>query len=268
MKRQNVFFAMISKAPGRKHFFIFHFSFFIKTSLAVATLLILSQIVSAQKPFAIVELFTSEGCSSCPPADNLLSSIKEQAEKSHENIITLAYHVDYWNKLGWKDPYGKYQYTVRQENYSRVLAEKEMFTPEAVVNGKLSCIGSRREELDANIKKGLSGVPKISVTIKKDSVIRDSVFLSYTISAQDADFVLRIALTEDGLSSNVTAGENNGKVLKHDSVVRLFNSVDKPGNSGNVIMPYNVFPGKGKRHIVAFVQRKKSMEIVGIDRID
>ena len=90
---------------------------------------------NAQKPFAVVELFTSEGCSSCPPADILLSKTGIKSEKNGDNVFFLAYHVDYWNKGGWKDPFSKYQYTLRQENYSRVLPEKEMYTPQAIING-------------------------------------------------------------------------------------------------------------------------------------
>jgi hypothetical protein len=116
----------------------------------------------SQKPFALVELFTSEGCSSCPPADELLSSVKNNALKNGQNIITLSYHVDYWNKLGWKDPYSKHQYTVRQENYSRVIPGKEMYTPQAIVNGEYAFVGSNKTAMKENIEKGLRKNPGLT----------------------------------------------------------------------------------------------------------
>ena len=97
----------------------------------------------AQKNFVVVELFTSEGCSSCPPADELLTKIAKQSEAANQNVIPLAFHVDYWNSGGWKDPFSKFQFTTRQENYSRILAEKEVYTPQAVINGKFSFTGSK-----------------------------------------------------------------------------------------------------------------------------
>jgi hypothetical protein len=220
---------------------------------------------NAQKPFAVVELFTSEGCSSCPAADNLLTTIATDAAKSDQNIITLSYHVDYWNRLGWKDPYSKYQYTIRQENYSRVLPGKEVFTPQAVVNGKSSCIGSRKDELKEKINEELLLKPKVALTLNKDSIVNDTLYISYTMSAEDPDFVLRLALTEDDLSSVVSKGENSGKTLKHTSVVRTFFSVDKPVKNGNELLPVKVFSGKGRKHLIAFVQRKKTMQIVAAE---
>lgn len=234
----------------------------------LALILLFNLSVHAQQPFAIVELFTSEGCSSCPAADNLLGEIKTNAEKSGQNIITLAYHVDYWNKLGWKDPYSKYQYTIRQENYSRVLADKELFTPQAVINGKLSCTGSRKEELLGKITTELKTSSGIFLEIKKDSLRNDTLFLSYKLQKENPDYVLRLALTEDGLSGKVSTGENSGKTLFHESVVRSLFSVNIPLQKGQTKIFSNVFTGKGKRHLIAFLQLKKDMRIVAAQKVD
>lgn len=215
-----------------------------------------------QQPFAIVELFTSEGCSSCPPADELFDKVNAAAIKEGKNIFMLAYHVDYWNRLGWKDPYSKLQFTQRQENYSRVLPEKEMYTPQAVINGKASCIGSKKDLLNENINSAFNDQPKESVIIQRDSLRNDTLYLSYKISNTNRDYVLRIAFTESGLISNVTKGENAGKQLKHDCVVRSFTSYEIPSVTGNVKIPANVFSGKTSRKIIAFIQRKKDMYIV------
>ncbi len=103
------------------------------------------QSIQAQQPFAAAELFTSEGCNTCPPAERLLSELKTEAEKNKQNIYFLEYHVDYWNRLGWKDPFSKNQFTLRQENYSRVLPGKELYTPQLVINGETEVNGSDKK---------------------------------------------------------------------------------------------------------------------------
>jgi hypothetical protein len=222
----------------------------------------------AQKPFALVELFTSEGCSSCPPADELLSSVKNDAVKSGQNIITLSYHVDYWNKGGWKDPFSKNQFTLRQENYSRIMPDKEMYTPEAIVNGQYSFTGSNKVKMKENIEKALNNKPENTLLITIDSTSNDSVFISYEYPVHSKDLSLRFALTEDGLSNNIKAGENSGKTLNHDSVVRNFTTIDSPPTKGNIKMPWKVFTGNGSKHLVAFVQKKITMNVLAATSVD
>ena len=227
----------------------------------------LSFFAQAQKPFAVVELFTSEGCSSCPPADALLSKTKANAEKTSQNIFFLAYHVDYWNKGGWKDPFSKFQFTLLQENYSRILAEKEMYTPQAVVNGVKSFTGSKEEKLNENIKHALSEVPEITFSVEKDLIGNDTLFVKFSISKSDPNYVLRLALTEDDLSSNVMHGENEGKNLHHDSVVRIFYSIDDPQKTGQAKIPLKGNKITGKHKLIAFIQNKQTMKIIAADKI-
>ena len=222
---------------------------------------------NAQKPFAVVELFTSEGCSSCPPADILLSKTGINAEKTNQNIFLLAFHVDYWNKGGWKDPFSKYQFTLRQENYSRVLTEKEMYTPQVVVNGESSFTGSKADKMDASIKRALINSPTISITSKIDSIFNDSLFINYKISKSDPNYVLRLALTEDGLNSMVTQGENKGKNLQHDHVVIFFISFDTPGKNGQIKIPLTGKTLSDKSQLIIFVQHKQSMKILIAEKI-
>ncbi len=229
--------------------------------------LFLSLFTNAQKPFALVELFTSEGCSSCPPADVLLSKTGINAEKSGQNIFFLAYHVDYWNKGGWKDPFSKYQFTLRQENYSRILAEKEMYTPQVVINGEKSFTGSREDKLDENIKEALAVIPKISLTTSKDSIRNDTLYIHYKISNTDPNFVLRLALTEDGLISSVKKGENEGKVLNHDHVVSFFISVDTPKKEGQAKISLKGKKLSEKNKLVSFVQHKQTMKVLAAEKI-
>ena len=227
----------------------------------------LSFFSNAQKPFALVELFTSEGCSSCPRADVLLRNVGINAEKTGQNIFLLAYHVDYWNKGGWKDPFSKYQFTLRQENYSRVLPEKEMYTPQAVINGESSFTGSKEDKMNECIKNALANIPALLLSAKKDSIVNDTLFISYKISKSDPNYVLRLALTEDDLDSDVLHGENEGKNLHHDHVVRIFTSLDIPGKTGQAKIPLKGNKLSEKNQVIIFVQYKQTMKVLVTERI-
>ena len=153
-----------------------------------------AQEVNAQSPiaplgglgagFAVVELFTSEGCSSCPPAEAVLSHIMEEATKNHKNIICLEYHVDYWNKIGWKDPFSKNQFTMRQSNYSSVLHQRDLYTPQMIVNGETEFVGSHADEADAAIDAALKTPAVTALEIGLDSTATDTLYLHYTSSKQ------------------------------------------------------------------------------------
>ena len=112
--------------------------------------------VEGLKPVAVIELFTSEGCSSCPPADKLLAETIQQAEKSKRNIFCLAFHVDYWNRLGWIDSFSSKQFTARQKMYVEALNINGAYTPQAIVNGTTEFVGSFKHTLDESLIRELS----------------------------------------------------------------------------------------------------------------
>src|SRR5262249_22204116 len=110
---------------------------------------------SASSGVAVVELFTSEGCSSCPPADDLLIEIARDARQAKRAVYPLAFHVDYWDDLGWKDPYGSGVYSKRQGDYVAAFGGEGPYTPEMVVNGRVGFVGSRREQARREIARAL-----------------------------------------------------------------------------------------------------------------
>lgn len=232
-------------------------------------LIFLSAAIKAQenKGFVVVELFTSEGCSSCPPADKLLSDISNEAKKNGDNIYCLAFHVDYWNRLGWKDPFGKFQFTRRQENYSRVLPSKELFTPQMVVNGSVEFTGSDKKKADAAIQSAKSKKPAIQFDLKLDSLVADTAYISWTLSKTDANYVLQLAYSESGLSSKVSKGENAGKVLVHDHVVKVFSAVNKPGSKGQTKLILKDRVSKNESELTGFIQHKQNYKISAADRV-
>ena len=217
--------------------------------------------------FAVVELFTSEGCESCPAGDKILSQLSTEAKQTGKSIYFLEYHVDYWNKGGWKDPFSKNQFTFRQENYSRVLPGKEMYTPQVVINGQTELSANNLSLAKAAIEKARNQTPLLNLTFHVDSLRRDTAFVSYTCSRQDKNYVLRFVLSENNVSSKVTGGQHTGKLLVHDHVVRILFSVNNPAQHGQAAVPLKEFKADADFTWTAFVQHKQSMRILGASRV-
>ncbi len=216
-------------------------------------------------PFALVELFTSEGCSSCPPAERVLAAISKGAEATGDRIYLLAFHVDYWNRLGWKDPFSRAAFSSRQRSYGRAFDSNRIYTPQMVVNGKEEFVGSNRSRAELIIRESLSQKAEVDLTIDLD-LDRQSreLTISYEISESPDNAALNIALVEDGLATEILSGENEGRTLSHERVVRVFETVELKGRREgefDLTIPANVSIEKGS--IVGYVQIHSKMEILG-----
>lgn len=219
---------------------------------------------STLKPFVVLELFTSQGCSKCPPAEMLLGKIIAEAEKEKKVIYALEYHVDYWNKYGWKDLYSSLKYTIRQKNYVSVLNESQAFTPQLIVNGEIAFVGSDEKLTRTSIANALKKPAVVDLEIKYNGILNDSMLLYYTTSKTDKNYFLKVALVEKEVSTYVSKGENSGKKLTHHHVVSVFSSFDLNTKSGEVKIPLNKkIPGKNNL-IIAFVQHRQNMKILGV----
>jgi hypothetical protein len=199
---------------------------------------------------AVVELFTSEGCSSCPPADALLSEI---AAEGTPGVILLELHVDYWDRLGWPDPWATKQFSDRQRRYGERF--DQVYTPQMVVNGDTQFVGSDRVMARALISKALAA-PQSAFTV---DARRDGETIRATVAGAPNGTTLVAAIVEDGLSSDVQRGENRGSKLRHDRVARAW--VEGPGPSIAVAVPAAVDPAKAR--LVVFAQDPNSLRIVG-----
>jgi hypothetical protein len=215
----------------------------------------------AQSPFAVVELFTSEGCSSCPPAEKVLSTLKAEAEKDGQAVYFLEFHVDYWNRLGWKDPFSRNQFTFRQENYSRVLPGKELYTPQMIVNGRKDFTGSSESTARDAIRKALDGPASGTLRIDSQQVVSDTLRVTYSAGHADKNAAVKIAVTEDGLSTEVAKGENAGQTLHHEAVVRIFFSSQSVQAQETVKVPLHGFSPRPGMRLVLFVQHKQTQHI-------
>ena len=180
----------------------------------------------------IVELFTSEGCSSCPPADRLLADLQKQSRPDAE-IIVLSEHVDYWDFQGWKDPFSARQFSDRQAKYAKNQMSDEVYTPQMFVDGHKGFTGSDSGQAVEEIRNA-SRAKKTSVSIEQlDSAAGSTRFRITTGAGKEADLML--AITEDGLESKVVRGENSGRFLAHTGVVRSLSKVGGSAEKQNVV---------------------------------
>ena len=175
-----------------------------------------------QEGVAVVELFTSQGCSSCPPADRLLSGLINEAELNGKPIYALSFHVDYWNRLGWKDPYSDPSFTQRQYTYGRKLALETVYTPQMIVNGSAEFVGSNERLAKETINGALGNKVKNKVMVSSLSIEEDVLKVKYALQHIEEDAVINVAIVERGITTPVMRGENHGRILSHDNVVRFF----------------------------------------------
>ena len=181
------------------------------------------QIKSGEYKTAVVELYTSEGCSSCPPADTFLSKLGQTNEA--DQIIPLAFHVDYWDYIGWEDPYAKAKFTQRQREVAKVNQQSTIYTPEFVVDGA-EARGSRG--VTKLVKRAHKARAEADIAVSLSDVLNDKVNIDFTIAnlaidTQD-DPQVYLAVYESSMSSQINSGENNGRKLEHDYVVRYISS--------------------------------------------
>lgn len=165
---------------------------------------------------AVVELFTSQGCSSCPPADDVLAAIGDEP-----GVVALAWHVDYWDRLGWPDPFAAPAHTRRQAIYAEALGDASLYTPQIVVNGAAGFVGSDARKARAAIAaaRARPAAARLTARVERDGR-RWTVHPKLTGAPPDA--VILAALAESGLAVEVKRGENAGRTLRHDHVVRAF----------------------------------------------
>ena len=215
--------------------------------------------LSAAPPAPVIaELFTSEGCSSCPPADRLLAQLAE-ASVDGALVVPLGEHVDYWDRLGWRDRFSSAALTERQQQYAIRFGGDGPYTPQLVVDGRDECVGSDAASARRAIAKA-AAAPHGTLTI---AVVDGRVRLSAVNLPQKADERANIvvAITEDGLRSDVTRGENRGRRLTHVAVVRQLGVVGEAAGATAFVerpLPVTSEWRREALHIVAFVQQRRA----------
>lgn len=219
----------------------------------------------------LVELFTSEGCSSCPPADKVLTRLEKEQPNSDAEIITLEMHVDYWNYLGWKDEFSDPHFGQRQGGYASFFGLDSNYTPQMVVDGQKEFVGSNYKNAANAIAEAVKN-PKAAVEISPEISAKKINFKikSADISKHDESYIW-LVVTEDNLTNNVRRGENSGRTLSHTSVVRemkLIGNLMSADKNFNIETAVNLQPNWNKKNLkfVVFVQGKQSKKVFALDR--
>jgi hypothetical protein len=225
----------------------------------------------------IVELFTSEGCSSCPPADVVLERLQQTQPVAGAEVIALGEHVDYWNYIGWSDPFSSAAFGARQETYARALGQQDrVYTPQIIVDGQTEFNGSAMNKaLEAIAKAARSPKADVRIVIPETKIQKDNQEIRFNVSVKNVPPVDRgdvaeviLALTEDKLSSNVTRGENSGRKLAHTAVVREMRALGRvdPATKTFDSEKTMVIADGWKRddlRVVVFVQERAQRRVLG-----
>jgi hypothetical protein len=237
---------------------------------AVALMSAVADANSARVP-VLLELFTSEGCSSCPPADRLLEVLDQKQPIAGADLIVLSEHVDYWNHLGWRDPFSSAQYSARQKQYNGSNSDG-VYTPQLVVDGRFRFVGSDEREAVSSVQRAIRE-PKIPITIS--NLAHDGQEVRAHIEVPAADQSLRnklaelyVAIADNGAESHVSRGENAGHTLAHVAVARALKQVATiPLDSAiakDIAVTLQPGTGASGSRIVAFIQDPTSGHVLGV----
>lgn len=211
--------------------------------------------VSVSANVVVLELFTSQGCSSCPPADALLA---EYATAHDEHIIPLSFHVDYWNRLGWADPFSSSACSNRQQWYSRHLPKGSVYTPQLIVNGRDEAVGNNRNEVKKLVQKELAVKQSETILVNEVSIGKKTLTFHYKTSNTDQNHILNIALVQKQATTNIKAGENEGVTVTNHNIVRSF--ITQPiSNDGLGLINLPTSFKAAEYALVLYVQSKKNL---------
>jgi hypothetical protein len=182
-------------------------------------------------PFVLVELFTSQGCSSCPSADRLLTALDREMRDEERPMVALSWHVDYWNRLGWVDPFSSEAATDRQRWYAKILGEKQLFTPQLVIDGRVGIVGSSEREARRLLDGADWGRRPVALALSLvGEPSSEQLGVAYDAKGPMHTGQLHIALVSRQEVTDVAAGENAGRTLESIDVVRSVTSIPVRGN--------------------------------------
>jgi len=220
----------------------------------------------------LMELFTSEGCSSCPPADRLLETFDRTQPIPGAELIVLSEHVDYWDRLGWKDRFSSPQYTARQQEYASKLRLDSAYTPQVVVDGRFEFVGSDARGAQNAVQKTIRE-PKLPISITKAARHGDQVTARIMLPASAGKTkagkpYLYVVLADNRAETQVARGENAGRALAHVAVtrsLRLVGPVDMEHDAmRDIVLPVQSDAGTNGLRLIAFVQDRASGQILAV----
>lgn len=250
-----------------------------RATLFIGTILILfaasegavSQTKNATKSKAIlVELFTSEGCSSCPPADALLREINGSHTRSGQLVVGISEHVTYWNQLGWADPYSSAAYTNRQNAYGTRFHLDSVYTPQMVVNGTEQFVGSDQRSLQRVLQHQEDRPDAIAIEILSANIHGGVLTFHFSTRLSDSNKPadLFAVIADDADETRVPRGENSGRTLSHVAVARSITRVAGLKSTSDQTLELPVpgsFVASRPHHLILFVQEPNNGSVLGVD---
>lgn len=209
--------------------------------------------VTEGKGFVVMELFTSQGCSSCPLADEILG---KYAQQDDDHIIPLAFHVDYWNRLGWTDSFSRPAFTQRQDQYASRFGLESIYTPQLVLNGQQELLGSDKDKISGLVKRSMNETHTAGIHIIQTRINGNKVIIQYILDALMPHCSINAVLVQKKAMTQIKAGENRGMKLINYNVVRDLVSAPSVGVSGTCKLQLPPGNMPADYEIVLFVQEE------------
>lgn len=216
--------------------------------------------VTAKAEPVVVELYTSQGCSSCPPADEMLAQLAER-----DDVIALALHVDYWDYIGWADEFADPEHTRRQQDYARAAGQTAIYTPQFVIGGRDIVVGARGMQVADRIQEHKATTQPVSVTLQRSG---DLVTITAQMTGQSniaGPYVVQLAQVSPRKTVEITRGENAGKTIAYSSIVRSLEVLDQWTGEAELRLEAQV---NAERQVAVIVQHGSDGVILGAAKLD
>jgi hypothetical protein len=216
--------------------------------------------------FALIELYSSEGCSSCPAAESLMDRIEHNADSASIPVYVIEFHVDYWDYIGWKDSLASASYSDRQQQYGDYFKLSSIYTPEVVINGETEMSGGNDEKINEVIKEMIQQPASVKLDCKVHEMGKQQLEVGYNVTGNVTGCSLNFAVVESGLTVHIKRGENARRTFTHNNVVRIFKSIklNLPAGKANIETPHlNLMNSK----LICFVQNKENMNIIAAVKV-
>jgi hypothetical protein len=227
-------------------------------ALGAAAMVARPAFATVKRP-VIVELFTSQGCSSCPPADAYLKTLKEQPE-----VLALSYHVDYWDYLGWRDTLGGAEFSERQYDYAASRGDRNVYTPQIIVNGGMHYVGSQRDQISSAIATARTEVATDWVDMEMSDNKTDVTITIPTGNPAKESTLWLLAFTHS-ISVEIKKGENAGSAIEYHNVVRKMVPAGMwHGEAAKIVLPKGSVVPQGCKGWVALLQDGKVGRVIGV----
>lgn len=215
--------------------------------------------------FAVIEMFISEGCGASPTAEKAVNELIAEYQKQKRQVSLLTFHVDYWNKYGWTDPFSSFGFTRRQSNYVSSLELAEVYTPQIFINGSIAFSGSEIKKIKAGIDNQLKTHFKDTLVIKTDSLTHDTLWLTFRTTRADKNINIVVLFVQMDAVSQVLKGDNQGKTLSHKDIVREMNFISAAKKSGTAGIPIKKIKPGNQFFIAAYLQQKQTKKILTVN---